>query len=201
MKLKFERFEGIASFSIRGKVELSELRILAVGIETLTRSIEEPMIINFTQADIAESFLKPLIDVKKILAKNSKQKLYWIGKGKGLSDYLDLALLFSRMGGFKLRQIGERLTLEDDLFKLNAQIEVLKAAIEKLGGEGDQAHKIILENQILREQNRAFKATLKFQDERMKLQAASPASDPEHDQKVKTYLEDLKTTYGTEVNL
>jgi hypothetical protein len=201
MKLKFERFEGIASFSIRGKVELSELRILAVGIETLTRSLEEPLIINFTQAEIAESFLKPLIDVKKILTTNSKQKLYWIGKGKGLSDYLDLSLLFSRMGGFKLRQIGERLTLEDDLFKLNAQIEVLKAAIEKLGGEGDQAHKIILENQILREQNRVFKSTLKIQDDRMKLQNSSPASDPEHDQKVKTLLEDLKTVYGTEVNL
>ncbi len=201
MKLKFERFEGIACFSIREKVELPHLRLLAIGLESLVKDLQEPLVVNYSLATIDALHLKTLIDLKKLLAKGTKHKIYWVGKGKGLSDFLEVGLLFSRLGGFKLRQIGERLALEDQVFTLNQSAELLKAEIDKLGGSGDQAQKIIMENQILREQNRILKKTLGFQEERMKLQVASSPSDPEYDQKVKQALEDLKAAYGSEVNL
>ena len=201
MKLKFERFDGIASFTIRGRIELSQFRILAIGLETLVKNFEEPLIVNVSMVELDAPYVANLIELKKILTKASKQKIYWVGKIKGLTDFNDLSLLFSRLGGFKLRQTGERLSLEDAVFKLNAQAEALKAEIEKLGGDGDQAMKIVLENQILKEQNRSLKKAIKFTEARMKGQTQSSPSDAEYEQKVKQALEDLKTAYGTEVKL
>jgi hypothetical protein len=201
MKLKFERFEGVACFAIRGNVELSQLRILAIGLETLVKTLEEPLVVNFTLATLDPLYLKPLIDLKKLLAKSTKQKIYWIGKGKGLSDFLALNLLFQRLGGFKLRQIGERLTFEDEIYVLRAQVDELKAEVGKLGGDADQAQKIILENITLKEQNRMLNRTLTFMGERMKEQVRSTPSDPEYTQKVTTALEELKTAYGMEIKL
>jgi len=193
MKLKFERFEGISCFSIRGTVELSQIRILAIGLETLVKTLEEPLVVNFT--------LAILIDLKKLLSKSAKHKVYWIGKGKGLSDFLSLSLLFQRLGGFKLRQIGERLTLEDEIHVLRARVEELKSEVDKLGGDADQAQKIVLENITLKEQNRMLNRITSFMGERMKEQTRSTPSDQEHNQKVTTALEELKTAYGMEIKL
>ena len=201
MKLKFERFEGISCFAIRGVVELSQLRILAIGLETLVKTLEEPMVVNFTLATLDPLYLKPLIDLKKNLSKATKHKVYWIGKGKGLSDFLSLNLLFQRLGGFKLRQIGERLTLEDEIYVLRARVDELKAELDKLGGDADQAQKIVLENITLKEQNRMLNRVTSFMGERMKEQVRSTPSDPEHNQKVTTALEELKTAYGMEIKL
>ncbi len=201
MKLKFERFEGIACFTVRGRIELSQLRILAIGLETMIRGLEEPLIVNLTLAEFEPQYVKTLLDLKKILGKNSKQKLYWIGKTKGLSDFLSLSLLFSRLGGFRLRQIGDYLSAQDDLYALAARSEALRAELERLGGDGDQAQKIILENRSLKAQNRILIRTLEMLKERMKEQTKSDPSDPEHDQKVNQALADLKTAYGEEIKL
>jgi len=201
MKLKFERFEGVASFTIRGRVELSQFRILAIGLEALIKNIEEPLVVNLTLAEIDPQYVKTMQELKKILTKNSKHKLYWIGKFRGLTDYNDAGLLFSRLGGFRLRQIGERLALEDEVFKLNSKTEALKAEIDKLGGDGDQALKIVLENRILKEQNKGLKSAIRFMEARMKNQTRSSPSDSEYEQKVKQALDDLKTAYGAEVKL
>jgi hypothetical protein len=201
VKLKFERFEGIACFTVRGRIELSQLRILAIGLETMIRGLEEPLIVNLTLAEFEPQYVKTLLDLKKILGKNSKQKLYWIGKTKGLSDFLSLSLLFSRLGGFRLRQIGDYLSAQDDLYALAARSEALRAELERLGGDGDQAQKIILENRSLKAQNRILIRTLGVLKERMKEQTKSDPSDPEHDQKVNQALADLKTAYGEEIKL
>jgi len=201
MKLKFERFEGISCFAIRGPVELSQLRILAIGLETLVKTLEEPLVVNFTLAKLDPLYLKPLIDLKKLLSKNSNHKIYWIGKGKGLSDFPSLNLLFQRLGGFKLRQIGERLTLEDEISVLLSTVDELKAQVDQLGGDADQAQKIILENITLKEQNRMLSRILSFMGERMKEQVKSTPSDAEYSQKVTTALEELKTAYGMEIKL
>jgi hypothetical protein len=201
MKLKFERFEGIACFSIRGPIELTQLRVLAVGLETLVKSIEEPLIVNFTLAVFDPLYLKTLIELKKTLTKHTRFKIYWIGKGKGLSDFLDLSLLFSRLGGFKLRQVGDRISLEDEVYSLSGRADTLKAELEKLGGDTDQTQKIILENLTLKEQHRMLSKTLNQMGERMKEQTRSNPSDAEYNQKVTQALEELKTAYGSEIKL
>jgi hypothetical protein len=201
VKLKFERFEGIACFSVRGKIELSQLRILAIGLETMIKGLEEPLVVNLSLASFEPQYLKTLLDLKKILGKNSRHKIYWVGKAKGLTDFLNLGLLFSRLGGFRLRQVGEYLVAQDEIYQLTTQSEALKVELERLGGDGDQAQKIILENTSLKVQNRILARTLSILEERMKEQTKNDPSDPEHEQKVAQALADLKAAYGEEIRL
>jgi hypothetical protein len=201
MKLRYEQFEAIACFNVRGKIEATQLRILAIGLETLIKDLQSPLVVNLTHAEVDEVYLKTLIEIKKALTKLTRQKLYWVGKGKGLFDFPEVSLLFSRLGGFKIRQIGERLKLEDSIFSLQTQMEYTKAKVDALGGDEDNAHKIILENKILREQARILKSTLQFQEERIKAQEKVPFEDAEYEEKVKVALETLKTAYGSEIKL
>jgi regulator of replication initiation timing len=127
--------------------------------------------------------------------------MYWVGKAKGLTDFLSLSLLFSRLGGFRLRQVGEYLSAQDELHELISRSEALRSELDRLGGDGDQAQKIILENTSLKVQNRILTRTLSLLEERMREQTQSAPSDPEHEQKVNQALADLKTAYGEEIKL
>jgi hypothetical protein len=201
VKLKYEQFEGISAFSIRGRIESTQVRLLAIGLETLVKDLQTPLIVNLGLADIDEAYLKTLLELKKILSKSTRQKLHWVGTLKGLCEFKDLGLLFSRLNGFKIRQIGERLKLEGEIHLIYAQVEQVKAQVEKLGGDESNAHKIILENRILREQQRILKNTISLQVERMKLQKLVPTQDSEYAEKVKGALEALKSGYGSDLKL
>ncbi len=196
MKLKYEQFEGIGSFTIRGRIEAAQFRLLAIGLESLVKNTPSPLVVNLTLAPFDEAYTKNLIELKKTVQKLSRQKIYWIGKTRGLCDYPEIGLLFSRLGGFKLRQVGERLKLEDDLFGIHEQIESLKRRIEELGGDEDNAHRLILENKILREKLRILSQSVRIQEERMKVHQVTPATDSEHSEKVRTARETIKTGFG-----
>lgn len=196
MKLKYEQFEGIGSFTIRGRIEAAQFRLLAIGLESLAKNTPSPMVVNVTRAPFDEAYTKNLIELKKAVQKLTRHKIYWIGKVRGLCDFPEISLLFSRLGGFKLRQVGERLKLEDDLFGIHEQIESLKKRVEELGGDEDNAHRLILENKILREKLRILSQTLRAQEERMKSQQSTPATDTEHVEKVRVAREAIKTGFG-----
>lgn len=196
MKLKYEQFEGIGSFTIRGRIEAAQFRLLAIGLESLAKNTPSPMVVNVTRAPFDEAYTKNLIELKKAVQKLTRHKIYWIGKVRGLCDFPEINLLFSRLGGFKLRQVGERLKLEDDLFGIHEQIESVRKRIEELGGDEDNAHRLILENKILREKLRILSQTVRAQEERMKSQQSTPATDPEHVEKVRVAREAIKTGFG-----
>ncbi len=196
MKLKYEQFEGIGSFTIRGRIEAAQFRLLAIGLESLAKNTPSPMVVNVTRAPFDEAYTKNLIELKKAVQKLTRHKIYWIGKVRGLCDFPEISLLFSRLGGFKLRQVGERLKLEDDLFGIHEQIESVRKRIEELGGDEDNAHRLILENKILREKLRILSQTVRAQEERMKSQQSTPATDPEHVEKVRVAREAIKTGFG-----
>lgn len=196
MKLKYEQFEGIGSFTVRGRIEAAQFRLLAIGLESLVKNTPTPLVVNLGRAPFDEAYTKTLIDLKKAIQKLSRHRIYWIGKARGLCDFPEIGLLFSRLGGFKLRQVGERLKLEDDLFGIHGQIEAVKKRIEELGGDEDNAHRLILENKILREKLRILSQTLKIQEERLKAQQVTPATDPEQGEKIKIAREAIKTGFG-----
>ncbi len=196
MKLKYEQFEGIGSFTVRGRIEASQFRLLAIGLESLAKNTPSSLVVNLTRAPFDEAYTKNLIELKKAVQKLTRQKIYWIGKVRGLCDFPEIGLLFSRLGGFKLRQVGDRLKLEDDLYGLHEQIESVKKRIDELGGDEDNAHRLILENKILREKLRILSQTVRVQDDRLKVQQITPATDPEHSEKVKTAREAIKTGFG-----
>ena len=65
-----------------------------------------------------------------------------------------------------------------------------------LGGDEDNAHRLILENKILREKLRILSQTVRAQEERMKSQQSTPATDTEHVEKVRVAREAIKTGFG-----
>lgn len=201
MKLKFERFEGLACFSVRGEIEVSQQKLLLVGLETLCKTLEEELIINLMLAKISEPTVVFLQNVKKIMPKLTKKKVHWLTPIKGLGDAPNMPMLTARLSGFKSRQIGERIQLEDDVYVLNTRIAAVEAKIQELGGNQDRAQKIIIENGILKEQERILKTSNHAQDERMKLQTVLPLEDEETPEKTKAALQTFKTYSGLDVKL
>ena len=180
MKLKFERFEGLCCFSIRGEVTPTQHRVLEVGLETLAKALQEPLIVNMMLAQISDPSTIPfLTEVKKKISGMTKPKIHWITPHKPLGDYAALNIFTSRLTGFKTRQIGERIALEDDVYELQLKVQKIESRILELGGDHDRARAIILENRILKEQFRILEESIKFQQARMEKQVVHPSSDEE----------------------
>ena len=201
MKLRFERFDGLACFSIRGAIRLEDLRILEIGLETLCKELQETLLVNLSLATVNDSAQAPLIVFKKKLPSLTKQKIYWVSKTKNVGDYNAIEVFTSRLTGFKSRQIGERIKLEDDIHFLQEQVNALEAKVMALGGDADRAQQIILENRILKAQESILKNSIQFQVKRTKIQAKIPLIDEEALQKIDAALGELKTYYSQDLSL
>lgn len=184
MKLKFERFEGLCCFSVRGEIPDAQLKIIELGIETLVKKLEETLIINLALATFSETGTKHFLETKKKIANETKHKIFWVTKEKGLGDFQSVSLLTSRLSGFKPRQIGERIQLEDDIFVIQSKVEQIEKQIVKLGGDQDRAHQIILENRVLKQQERVLKEAIKWHEARLKLQVKIPSVDEQYSEKL-----------------
>jgi hypothetical protein len=191
VKLRFERFEGLSCFSIRGPISESSHKILEVGLETLCKTLAETLVVNLTLATFDANTTKYLIDVKKKIATLTKFKIHWITSQKGLSDFIAINVFTSRLTGFKSRQIGERIQLEDEVYTLQSRTLEVEKRILELGGDHDRAQAIILENRTLKAQEKVLKAAVRFQEERMKLQTKIPSLDLEVIEKTKIALDEF----------
>lgn len=201
MKLRFERFEGVSCFSIRGEIVDAQVKLVEVGLETLCKSLEEDLMINLTLAGLTEQSLTHLLALKKKLPSLTKHKVYWVSPIKGLGDFQTISLLASRLPGFKVRQIGERIQLEDDVFTLQSKTMAAEKRIQELGGSQDSSAKIILENKILKEQERILKESIHWQEVRMKGQVKVPSKETDFAQKTAAALGEIKKLSGLEVKL
>jgi hypothetical protein len=206
MKLKYERFEGLGCFSIRGAVDVNQFKLVVVGLESLMKDLEETLLVNLSNATFADANLVTgLAELKKKLASLTKQKIYWISKERGIGDFPNTDLIVQRMSGFKFRQIGDRIKLDDQLYIAAEAIRVCEARIAELGGDEANARKVILENKVLREQKRILTECMKWQDFRLKKQSHVASTDPESEVKtaeaVKAVNEAMKAAFGTEVDV
>ena len=206
MKLKYERFEGLGCLSIRGTVDSPQFKLLVVGIESLVHDLEETLLLNLSNAAISDPVVvHGLAELKKKLGGLSKQKIYWICKEKGIGDFPTTDLFIQRLSGFKFRQIGDRIKLDDQLYAVTEAIHQAEARIAELGGDEQNAQKVILENKVLRQQKRILDESIHWQEHRMKAQAHVASTDPETEEKIKAAKEALRepsvNLYGHEVDL
>ncbi len=201
MRLKLERFEGLASFSIRGPVTQKEIKILQVGLDSLIHDLHEPLVINLSIAEIPTEFVPVLAQMKKHVASIAEDKISWVSSIKAIADFPNISLFASRLPGSKSRVIGERLQLEDEVYLAQEKIKTIEARILELGGEGDSSQKIILENLMLKEQERILRETVAWQTNRMKIQAPVPTEDKDIDIKIKAALTEVNKIYGQELDL
>jgi hypothetical protein len=201
VKLKFERFEGLSSFSVRGEITAAQIKILQIGLENLVKDLDSTLVVNLRLAKIDDSLTPVIQAIKKSLAPPEKIKLHWISSVKGVGDFSTLVVFTSRLTGFKHRQIGERLVLDDEIYELNQQLIELQEKVNGLSGNEDKALAHILENRTLKAQERVLKETIKHQKERLKLQVHIPTVNEELPEKMKVAREALKAAYGVEYDL
>ena len=201
MKLRFERFEGLSCFSIRESVAPSDLKLLEIGLESLCKNLSETLLVNLNLALVSDSAQPALLAIKKKLPALTTQKIYWVSKTKAVGDFASIELFTSRLTGFKSRQIGERIKLEDDIHFLQEQVHALEAKVIEKGGVADRAQQLILENRIFKAQEAVLKSTIAFQVKRLKAQVKVPTDDDEIEQKIKAALAELKTYYGQDLFL
>lgn len=206
MKLKYERFEGLGCFSIRGNLSSAQLKIVVIGLESMVHDLEETLLVNLSNAAITDPLIAPaLLALKKKLATQSKQKIYWICKEKTVGDFPTTDLFISRLTGFKFRQIGDRIKLDDQLYALSEEVKYCDTKIAELGGDEQNAQKVIIENKVLRAQKRILEEATLWQDHRMKNQAHIASTDPDVTTKtaeaLKALKEPIKTNFGVEIEI
>ncbi|MBS1958511.1 MAG: hypothetical protein JST80_03480 [Bdellovibrionales bacterium] len=183
MKLKYERFEGLGCLYVRGPVNEKFGKLLQVGIETISKDLEETLVINLMCAQIQVPQAAVLIEFKTKIAETTKQKLYWVSKDRTIGDFQSIDMFISRLPGAKSRQVGERIKADDDVYILTEQIAALQAKITQLGGNEDQVIKMINDNTSYKEQRRILQGCIQFQTARVKFQTPQPPADKEVGQK------------------
>lgn len=201
MKLKYERFEGLGCLYVRGPIDDRFGKLLPVGIETISKDLEESLVVNLTLAAIAPTQMPLLVDFKKRIGETTQQKIYWISKDRTIGDFPTIEILVSRMSGAKARQIGERIKADDEVYALTLKTQELQAKILQLGGDEDNAIKLIMENASLKEQKRILETIIRYQMARGKLHVLAPSQDRDIKQKTEEQLELLKQYYGKEIDL
>ena len=201
MKLKFECFEGLSCFSIRDEINESHHRILEIGLETHCKTLTENLVINLTLATFKEPTTKYLIGLKKKISALTKFEIQWISHQKGLGDFSTIDIFTSRLSGFKLRQIGERIQLEDEVYLLQMRTQVAEAKVAELGGGHDRAQSIILENRVLKAQERILRESIHWQEERMKLQTNVKSPDVNIDEKLQLALAEFNKASPEKVDI
>ena len=201
MKLKFERFEGLSCFTIRGEIKASELKILQVGLESLVKDLDSTLVVNFSLATVPEALTASLIAMKKALIPPEKIKIHWISPVKNLGDFPTLPPFTSRLTGMKHRQIGERLNLDDEIYALHEKSVALLAQVAALTGDEEKAHAMILQNRILKEQERILRESIHFQKERIKLQSAVPTLNADLPEKLAAIRTEVQRIFGKDLDV
>lgn len=168
MKLKLDENNELLALSIRGTVEDKLLRVLATGIEATLKKDARIILINFSQAVCSPSTVTTLQTLKKLQEKlNSKAKIYWIHKDRNLGDFATVDLLFSRLQGARYRQIGQKISIDDQIDALTDERIRLEADFKALAGDEANSQAAIIENANLKATKSIFEGMLSWRKERL----------------------------------
>jgi hypothetical protein len=201
VKLKFERFEGLTSFSVREEISAIDVKILQIGLETIVKSLDSTLVVNLSQAKWPDGLAPVLVAIKKHLPNQTTFKIHWVSPVRGVGDFPAMPTFTSRLQGFKHRQIGERLILDDQIHELAEKLTALQAKVAEVIGDESKAHELILRHRTLKEQERILKETIHTQKERMKLQVHMPTVNEELAEKLPPLIEEVKKAYGMDIEL
>lgn len=201
MKIAYNRFIEMSCFTIREKIGAPELKMLELGLEPIFKELEVMMVVNLVHAKIDPAFLPTVIAFKKKINSLTKQKVFWIAKYKGLGDFPKIDLMLSRFQGSKMRQIGDRINLEDQIYELEAEIATIEAQILKLDFNEAQTKKANQKNELIKMQKDALDACLKFQMKRKTKYKAVPCTIEEYELRVQATIADLQKLTGKTLDL
>jgi hypothetical protein len=201
MKIQYTRYTELSCFTIRGVVGPSEFKMLQLGFDLLFKELEEILVLNLVNAQIAPELLPVMLEYKKNIVKLTKHKIYWITKDKGLGDFIKMELLLSRLQGSKFRSIGDRIILDDQIYELEQEIVSTEAQIEQLGFDESSSRKAIQQNSMVKTEKNSLEGCLKWQKRRKAKLQKIPSDIEELDLKIKATLEEVLKFLGRVVEL
>lgn len=201
MKIHYHRYSEMGCFTIRGLVGVSEWKMLQLGFNELFKDLQEMFVINMVNAELAPAVVVEIQNYKKLFAKLTKQKVFIISKEKGVGDFPKFELLLSRFQGSKMRQIGDRIILEDQIYILERDIAAVEAQITALGFDENSSKKEIQRNIMVKTQKKSLDGCLKWQRLRKGSMQKVPTELEDLDNRIKANLEELAKALGKQVDL
>ena len=204
MKLKFEHFEGLSCLTVRDTVTAEQLRLFIVGLDSIAKTLDQTLVINMMLAHHDATVTNVLSQTKKKFSTHA-QKIFWVGKEKPLADFQNIDLFVSRTPGSKMRQIAEKIKLDDEIYALTEKLKNLENREKEVEASGFDTHNLILENQIMKEQKRILDECIVWHEQRMGLQKPvlidNETSASEIAAQTKELVKSLKESLKQEVDL
>ena len=201
MKIQYNRYTEMSCFKVRGQVGAAEWKMLSLGFTIIFKTLEEMFVINLVHAEIEPAILPLILEFKKGIAKLTKQKVFIISKERGLGDFPKIEVLLSRFQGSKMRQIGDRIILEDQIYALEQEIISIEAQIQKLGFDENTSKKEIQKNIMVKTQKKSLEGCIKWQKQRKEAMQKVASEEEDLDAKLKSTIEEVTKVFGKELNL
>ena len=201
MKIQYSRFTEMGCFTVRGKVGINEWKMLRLGFDLLFKELDEMMAINLVNAEIPPEVMPHFLEYKKGIEKMTKQKVFIISKEKGLGDFPKFDLLLSRFQGSKMRTIGDRIILDDQIYGMEQEIVAIEAQILALGFDENSSRKEIQRNNMVKTEKKSLEGCLKWQRLRKTKLQKVPSTIDDLDIKLGATLEEISKILGKPVDL
>ncbi len=201
MKIHYNRYTEMSCFTIRGHIGINEWKMLKLGFDMLFKDLEGMLVINGVHAEIPPEVIPYLVEHKKIIPKLTKHKVFIIHKERSIGDFPKLETFLSRFQGSKMRQIGDRIILEDQVYALEQEITSIEAQIQHLGFDEHSSKKEIQKNNMVKTQQRALEECLKWQRQREQDFKAIPSEVEDLELKIKSVTDEITKNLGKAVDL
>jgi hypothetical protein len=201
MKIQYTRYTELGCFTVRGNIGPNEWKMLRLGFDILFKDLEEMLVINMVQTEISSEEVSAIVEYKKLIPKLTKQKVFIISKEKGVGDFTKFELFLSRFQGSKVRQIGDKIILEDQIYALEQEITSIDAQIQTLGFDESTSKKEIQKNYMQKTEKKSLEGCIKWQKLRKMGMHKVPSTVEELDIKIRATLEEIAKYLGREPDL
>lgn len=201
MKIYYNRYTEMSCFTIRGRVGMPEWKMLQLGFDLLFKELEGMLIFNLVHAELQPDVLLLMMEYKKTIPKFTKQKVFIISKERGLGDFPKVELFLSRFQGSKMRQIGDKIILEDQIYGLELETQAIEAQIQALGFDETSSRKEIQKNNMQKTQKKSLDGCLKWQRLRKAQMQKVPCDIEDLEMKLKSNLEEITKSLGKPIDL
>lgn len=201
MKIHYNRYTEMGCFTIRGMIGPNEWKMLQLGFNLLFKDMQEMFVINMANADISPEVVPSIQEYKKTIPKLTKHKTFIISKEKGVGDFPKFDLLLSRFQGSKMRQIGDKIILEDQIYLLEKNIAAVEAQIAALGFDENSSKKEIQRNIMAKTMKKSLEGCLKWQRLRKVNMQKVPSDVEDLENRIKANVEEIGKIVGKPVDL
>lgn len=188
-------------FSIRGKIDEKEWKVLELGFNTYFKTLEEMTVINLTQTIIPEEIVPTILAFKKTMTELTQQKIFMISPIKAIGDFTKFDVFIARFQAQKIRQICRKIVLEDEIYEIETGINEIQEKIKELGFDDSSAKKEVQKNITVKVMNKTLEQMIQQFKNREKNLRPEPCEIDDYEIKVKSAIEDITKAIKKSVNL